>query len=235
MPLKLCGSDGKQPSSLIGFRLLQQLKRLRVLLQYRCPFQVQNAIPGSFNMYWNAAVCERQITRLATLFPFRSRRQGGLILFTHCNDHPTSGARGVIDAPVQAAAQDFCIELHFLLRCRNDHRKVGPCLAKCSTDPLYRRCCRSNVGFSPVACGARHEHTFICARTFANRISTFFALDLLLTVTCVLHLTRLEQKRLRLWWVPALITVLIEAFAGLPLLLHLRAGSNKDQISGEVG
>ncbi len=70
---------------------------------------------------------------------------------------------------------------------------------------------------------------------FANRISTFFALDLLLTAVCVLHLARLERERLRLWWVPALVTVLIGVSAGLPLLLYLRADLNKDQAGGEAG
>ncbi len=70
---------------------------------------------------------------------------------------------------------------------------------------------------------------------FANRISTFFALDLLLTAICVLHLARLERKRLRLWWVPVLVTVLIGVSAGLPLLLYLRASSNKGQTNGEAG
>ncbi len=69
---------------------------------------------------------------------------------------------------------------------------------------------------------------------FANRISTFFALDLLLTAICVLHLALQERRRLRFWWVPAVVTVLIGVSAGLPLLLYLRASSSGNRAGDEA-
>ncbi len=58
---------------------------------------------------------------------------------------------------------------------------------------------------------------------FANRVSTFFALDLLLTALCVLFFAVQASPRLRLWWVPVVFTCLIGVSVGLPLLLYLRA------------
>jgi hypothetical protein len=60
---------------------------------------------------------------------------------------------------------------------------------------------------------------------FANRISTFFALDLLLTAVVVLQMARRERGKLRLWWLPILATLFIGVSAGLPLLLYLRERS----------
>ncbi len=57
---------------------------------------------------------------------------------------------------------------------------------------------------------------------FANRISTFFALDLLLTAVCVVSLARRDLRRHRFWWAPIAVTCLIGVSAGLPLLLYLR-------------
>jgi hypothetical protein len=58
---------------------------------------------------------------------------------------------------------------------------------------------------------------------FANRISTFFTLDLLLTAVCIIHLCWLERGNLKQWWLPMAVTCLVGASAGLPLLLYLRA------------
>ena len=60
---------------------------------------------------------------------------------------------------------------------------------------------------------------------FANRISTFFALDLLLTAVCVLYFARRELRHHRFWWAPIAVTCLIGVSAGLPLLLYLREDS----------
>ncbi len=57
---------------------------------------------------------------------------------------------------------------------------------------------------------------------FATRISTFFALDLLLTAVCVLYFARRELRGHRFWWAPLAVTCLVGVSAGLPLLLYLR-------------
>ena len=63
---------------------------------------------------------------------------------------------------------------------------------------------------------------------FANRVSTFFALDLLLTAVCVIYLALLRRGRGRLWWLPIAATCLVGVSAGLPLLLYLRDGATSE-------
>ena len=57
---------------------------------------------------------------------------------------------------------------------------------------------------------------------FANRISSFFAIDLLLSAVAVMAWARAQRRQLRLWWLPVLVTVCVGVSAGLPLLLYLR-------------
>ncbi len=65
---------------------------------------------------------------------------------------------------------------------------------------------------------------------FSNRISTFFALDLLLTAVCVVHMALREKPRLRFWWAPILATCLVGVSAGLPLLLYLRESASSRRL-----
>ena len=59
---------------------------------------------------------------------------------------------------------------------------------------------------------------------FANRISGFFGLDVIVSAVVLLAWIGDERKRrgLRRAWAPALATVLVGVSAGLPLLLFLR-------------
>ena len=59
---------------------------------------------------------------------------------------------------------------------------------------------------------------------FANRISGFFGLDVIVSAVVLLAWIWDERKRrgLRRAWAPALATVLVGVSAGLPLLLFLR-------------
>jgi hypothetical protein len=59
---------------------------------------------------------------------------------------------------------------------------------------------------------------------FANRISSFFGLDVIVSAVVVLAWAGHERarRRLRHAWAPALATVLVGVSAGLPLLLFLR-------------
>jgi uncharacterized protein DUF2834 len=60
---------------------------------------------------------------------------------------------------------------------------------------------------------------------FANRISSFFGLDVIVSAVVLLSWAWDERRRrgLRRAWLPALATLLVGVSAGLPLLLVLRA------------
>jgi len=59
---------------------------------------------------------------------------------------------------------------------------------------------------------------------FANRISTFFVLDVLISAIVLLCFISVEGSRLRLTrrWLVSLSVVLVGVSLGLPLLLYLR-------------
>jgi len=58
---------------------------------------------------------------------------------------------------------------------------------------------------------------------FANRISAFFGLDVLVSALAVLAFALLERARLGpAWWLPVLGTLTVGVSFGLPLLLYLR-------------
>lgn len=59
---------------------------------------------------------------------------------------------------------------------------------------------------------------------FANRISTFFALDVLVSAVVLLRFSALESRRLQLHsrWVILVATLLVGVSFGLPLFLYLR-------------
>ena len=59
---------------------------------------------------------------------------------------------------------------------------------------------------------------------FANRISSFFGLDVIVSAVVLLAWVGDERRRhgLRYAWAPVLATVLVGVSAGLPLLLVLR-------------
>jgi hypothetical protein len=65
------------------------------------------------------------------------------------------------------------------------------------------------------------------AELFANRISGFFALDVIVSAVVVLAWTWDERRRggLRHAWMPTAATLLIGVSAGLPLLLYMRGQS----------
>jgi hypothetical protein len=59
---------------------------------------------------------------------------------------------------------------------------------------------------------------------FANRISAFFALDVIVSAIVLISFIQSEGKRLgmRLLWLPTLAVVLVGVSLGLPLFLYLR-------------
>jgi Terpene cyclase DEP1 len=66
--------------------------------------------------------------------------------------------------------------------------------------------------------------TLFLRELFANRISTFFALDVLISAIVLIIFMRAENSRLRIrrQWLPVLATVLVGVSLGLPLFLYMR-------------
>jgi hypothetical protein len=59
---------------------------------------------------------------------------------------------------------------------------------------------------------------------FANRVSAFFALDVLVSAVVLLHFARVEGSRLKIrgWWVSVVAVCAVGVSLGLPLFLYLR-------------
>jgi hypothetical protein len=59
---------------------------------------------------------------------------------------------------------------------------------------------------------------------FANRISAFFAMDVLVSAIVLISFVQTEGKRLgmRLLWLPTVAVFLVGVSLGLPLFLYLR-------------
>jgi hypothetical protein len=59
---------------------------------------------------------------------------------------------------------------------------------------------------------------------FANRISAFFAFDVIVSAVVLISFIQTEGRRLgmRLLWLPIIGTLLVGASLGLPLFLYLR-------------
>lgn len=60
------------------------------------------------------------------------------------------------------------------------------------------------------------------AELFANRISTAFALDLILSMAALIVFAFTQRKRVRHWWMPVAAGFIGGLCVGLPLLLYLR-------------
>ena len=66
--------------------------------------------------------------------------------------------------------------------------------------------------------------TLFCRELFANRISSFFAIDVIVSAIVLLWFVQSEGKRLRvgLLWLPIVGALLVGVSFGLPLFLFLR-------------
>ena len=71
---------------------------------------------------------------------------------------------------------------------------------------------------------------------FANRISTFFALDLIISAVVVLGFIRRESSRLRIprVWPAVLATLLVGVSCGFPLFLYLREVRSKAESAASL-
>jgi hypothetical protein len=63
---------------------------------------------------------------------------------------------------------------------------------------------------------------------FANRISAFFGLDVIVSAVVLIVFVLIESARgrLHLWWVPMLATLCVGVSLGLPLAFYLREVEN---------
>lgn len=70
-------------------------------------------------------------------------------------------------------------------------------------------------------------HLFV-VQLFANRISAFFAMDVLVSAVALLTFVRLEGRRadIKHIWAPVAATLLVGVSLGLPLFLYLREARN---------
>ena len=59
---------------------------------------------------------------------------------------------------------------------------------------------------------------------FANPISAFFGLDVIISAVVVILFASVERRRIKLWWLPILAVLSVGVSLGLPLLLYLREG-----------
>ena len=68
---------------------------------------------------------------------------------------------------------------------------------------------------------------------FANRISAFFGMDVIVSAVVLFVFVGVERRRLGIqhWWLPLAATLLVGVSLGLPLFLYLREGKLENSIS----
>jgi hypothetical protein len=66
--------------------------------------------------------------------------------------------------------------------------------------------------------------TLFFRELFANRVSAFFAIDVIVSAIALIWFIQCEGKRLRTWllWLPTLGTLVVGVSFGFPLFLFLR-------------
>lgn len=77
------------------------------------------------------------------------------------------------------------------------------------------------------------DFRLLFADLFANRVSAFFGLDVVVSAIVVIVFAWCE-RRLRLWWLPVLATLSVGVSLGLPLLLYLREPGVWTQSPAEI-
>lgn len=90
--------------------------------------------------------------------------------------------------------------------------------------------------FVPWALTHGVDTRLFISELFANRISGFFGLDVIVSAVVLLAWIADERSRrgLRGAWAPALATVLVGVSAGLPLMLFLRERKDAFALASEV-
>jgi hypothetical protein len=75
---------------------------------------------------------------------------------------------------------------------------------------------------------------YFVQQLFANRISSFFGLDVLISAIVLFRFVTYEGRRLRIHarWAPIVSTLLVGVSLGLPLFLYLREVTLEQQVEG---
>jgi hypothetical protein len=78
--------------------------------------------------------------------------------------------------------------------------------------------------FLPWLSAHGFDVALFCRELFANGVSGFFAIDVLVSAIVLIVFTQVEGRRLRMRyvWVPVMGTLLVGVSLGLPLFLYLR-------------
>src|SRR5260370_42404081 len=73
--------------------------------------------------------------------------------------------------------------------------------------------------------------SLLLKQLFANRISAFFAIDVIVSSVVVFVFVRFERSRLgnKKWWLPLVAVLTVGVSLGLPLALYLREGSTESR------
>ena len=83
----------------------------------------------------------------------------------------------------------------------------------------------SLLAIRAVGNGERTEVSLLLKQLFANRISAFFAMDVIVSSVVVFAFVRSERSRLgNKWWLPLVAVLTVGVSLGLPLALYLREG-----------
>ena len=69
---------------------------------------------------------------------------------------------------------------------------------------------------------------------FANRISSFFAYDVIISAIVLLILIFTDKNKSKYYWVPLIATITIGVSSGLPLYLFQKECQNDDKILPKI-
>jgi hypothetical protein len=78
--------------------------------------------------------------------------------------------------------------------------------------------------FIPWIAAHGFDLRLLVEQLFANRISAFFAVDVILSAIVLVVFASTDGRRLGIkhWWLPVLATLLVGVSFGLPLFLYMR-------------
>jgi hypothetical protein len=78
--------------------------------------------------------------------------------------------------------------------------------------------------FLPWLAAHGFDVALFCRELFANRVGSFFGLDVLVSAVVLIVFIQVEGRRLRMRhiWLPVLGTLLVGVSLGLPLFFYLR-------------
>ena len=85
--------------------------------------------------------------------------------------------------------------------------------------------------FAPWAMEHGLKLRLMFTELFSTRIGGFFGLDVIVSAVVVFAFVICERRRMKLWWLPILVTLGVGVSAGLPLALYLREAAAGREIA----